>query len=591
MLKPAPAFSCVPDVRRPWSCKLVLACVLVLPVCARAIAPADPAADAPAALSLLQRTAADPQPPSIFLPETILSKGFRSPDGLAVDESSGDVYLSDEDASAIYRVRPGGSRELLFDASTPIYEVRHGNRIQAAGLRSPEGLSLDANGRLYVVEDVPGGRLLTFDTRVRPRSSRSFGDVVPIPLETGQVAWEAVDVHPNGGLLLAGSTMEYILGQPEKINLFRGLILHRDPQGEWWLLLNHAMASYSAVCFSRDGQYAMFASEFPGMVGCLDLRTRMVRTFLWDRQFKAPEGLFALPEGSFLMAEESGRVYRLDPTAGTVQLVYQNEGTIESVAWNRVTKRMLLTDDQRGVLVELELKRGQGFRHASGTVQDIPFTEQSTPVEMIPERCPAYLAQVLKLGGYDPRRTDGGLAFQDFARRYCLIAIDAVTQLMSVNRTVEDPIQRLQFVIVAPYLIGYQEGELIWSSSGFTVVQESGRIVKTELVKRQVIQGDLMESRFTPMGGQNIALPMPFSARVSADGFVSVNFLGMGVMADFYLVLDSTEPDNSVMVVVQPDGFVHQYQVRLPPGKKRDHWVMGLERKEPDTWKSLAFPP
>jgi hypothetical protein len=591
MLKPSiVCFDC-PAARRRLPGRLALACLLVLTVCARATLQADPAADATAALSLLGRTAADQQPPALFLPETILAKGFRSPDGLAVDETSGDIYMSDEDAAAIYRVRPSGSRELLFDASTPVYEVRQGNRRQTAGLRSPEGLSLDANGQLYVVEDVPGGRLLTFDTRVKPRSSRSFGEVVPIPLETGQVAWESVDVHTNGALLLAGSTMEYILEQPDQINLFRGLILHRDPQGEWWLLLNHAMASYSAVCFSRDGQYAMFASEFPGMVGSIDLRTRMVRTFLWDRQFKAPEGLFALPEGAFLMVEESGWVYRLDPTAGTVQLVYQNEGTTESVAWSRATRRMLLTDDQRGVLVALELKRGQGFRHASGTVQDIPFTEQSTPVEMIPERCPAYLAKVLKLGGYDPRSTDGGLAFQDFARRYCLIAIDATTQLMSENRSVEDPIHRLQFVIVAPYLIGYQEGELIWSSSGFTVVKESGQIVKTELVKRQVIHGDLMESRFTPMGGQNIALPMPFSARVSADGFVSVNFLGMGVMADFYLVLDSTEPDNSVMVVVQPDGYVHQYQVRLPPGKKRDHWVMGLERKEPDTWKSLTFPP
>ena len=143
-------------------------------------------------------------------------------------------------------------------------------------------------------------------------------------------------------------------------------------------------------------------------------------------------------------------------------------------------------------------------------------------------------------------------------------------------------------MIVAPYLIGYQEGELIWSSSGFTVVKASGETVKTGLVKRQIVHGDLLESRFTPIGGQTIALPMPFSARVNVDGLVSVNFMGMGVTPDFYLVLDTAEPDQSVMVVIQPDGFVQQYEVRLPGDRDRTHWVVALERREPDAWKSLS---
>ena len=161
---------------------------------------------------------------------------------------------------------------------------------------------------------------------------------------------------------------------------------------------------------------------------------------------------------------------------------------------------------------------------------------------------------------------------------------------MPGHKPVDDPINHIQFVVIAPYLIGYQEGELLWSSSGFTVAMESGRTIKTELVKRQVLHGDLMEARFTPVGGNTIALPMPFSARINSEGHVAVNFLGMGVMADFYLVLDSNEPDNSLMVVVQPDGFVHQYLLSLPPNKSRKHWVIALERQGPDTWKSLAFP-
>lgn len=77
------------------------------------------------------------------------------------------------------------------------------------------------------------------------------------------------------------------------------------------------------------------------------------------------------------------------------------------------------------------------------------------------------------------------MEFRDFAKRYCMVAIDATVQLMPGHTPVDDPIERIQFVVIAPYLMGYREGELLWSSSGFTVVLASGRTIKTELVKRQ----------------------------------------------------------------------------------------------------------
>ena len=98
-----------------------------------------------------------------------------------------------------------------------------------------------------------------------------------------------------------------------------------------------------------------------------------------------------------------------------------------------------------------------------------------------------------------------------------------------------------------------------------------------------------METRFTPVGGQTIALPMPFSARINSDGFVSVNFMGMSVMPDFYLELNSVDPDESVMVVMQPDEPPQQYRIELPPRRDRNHWVIALERKEPDVWRRLLI--
>lgn len=531
-------------------------------------------------------------PLEIIARASAVAKDLRSPDGLALDPKSGDIFVTEEDLANIVRVRPNGSKQVVYDGATPLYEEgKAGIRKKVPGLRSPEGLALDGNGELYVVEDVPGGRLISFNPREQAANGRVFGMVVPLPLADSPYAWESIDVGPRGELLLAGSTMEAFLREPEKGGVFRGAILYRDADGNWWMPVNHAMASYSAACFSADGNYAYFACEITGVVGCLDLRSHYLRTWHADKTFHAPEGLCALPGGAALVAEESGKIYWLDPTAGKIQQVHDNGSQVESLRWDGRTRRLLLTDDQAGHLRSLELKAGLDFNPLRGSVQDILFEKQSTPVEMIPDECPPYLAKVLRLAGYDCGQGEGTLAFRDFARRYCLVAVDAEADLMLNHKPVEDPIRRIQFVIVAPYLIGFQEGELIWSSSGFTVVKESGQTVKTGLVKRQIIHGDLLESRFTPIGGQTIALPMPFSARVNTEGFVSVNFMGMGVTPDFYLVLDTAEPNQSVMVVIQPDGFVQQYKIRLPTNRDRSHWVIALERKEPDVWRRLPAKP
>ena len=531
--------------------------------------------------------------PKIFGKIAPLAKDLRGPDGLALDLKTGDLYVSEESAAAVVRIRRNGSPEVVLDGATPVYEEEGRSRKKTSGLRSPEGIAFDGQRILYVAEDVPGGRLIAFEFSDKSGRSAAAGTVVPIPLPNHRFAWESIDVGPAGELLLAGSTLEAFGSDPDAgglLGLVRGAILYRDAQGEWWLPLNDALASYSAARFSVDGSFAFFADEMSGDVGCLDLRTRNVRTFRSAKRFRSPEGLLALAGGSALVAEESGAVYRWDPTTDTLQLIYENKGTVESVLWDEKNQRLLVADDQNGAVQALEMKPGLGFRTAIGSILDIRFEDQSTPVEMIPERCPAYLAKVLKLGGFDADRKDSKVTFQDFARKYCMVAIDADAELLAPDPAIADPIQHIQFVIVAPYLIGVKEGELIWSSSGFTAIKESGQKLKTELVQRQVVHGDLMETRFTPVGGQTIALPMPFSARINSDGFVSVHFMGMGVMPDFLLELNTIEPDQSILVAMPVDGPPEQYRISVPARRNRNHWVIALERKAPDVWRRLSLP-
>lgn len=533
-------------------------------------------------------------PPDFFRRVATLAEGLDSPDGIAREPTTGRLFVSEEDAVRIVCIQPDGTRQTLFDRATPVYEEDGPIRKKVAGLRSPEGLALDGNGRLYAVEDVPGGRLISFDVRAEALKSYPCGKVVPLPLENSRYAWESIVIGPAGELLVAGSTLESFVNETGKEGapgLFEGAILYRDAQGQWWLPMNFPMASYSAACFSADGSTAFFASEIPGDVGSLDLRSHNLRTFRANQTFHSPEGLAALPDGSAVVAEEGGKIYRFDPRADTIQLLYDNQSMLESVFWDNPGRRLLATDDQRGLLLALEPKAGADFSAPTNETADILFETQYATVEMIPERCPPYLSRVLKLGGYDPFGKAGEIAFRDFARKYSLVAVDADAVLLSGPTTLRDPIKHVQFVVVAPYLIGSQGGQFVWSSSGFAAIKASGQIVKTEMVKRQVIRGDLMECSFFPMGGQLIALPMPFSSRIDTEGVATIQFLGMGVTPDFLMMLNTVTPDQSFMLVMQPNEKPQLYGLYLPPVRNSSYWVIALAHKEPEIWRSLSSEP
>jgi len=526
----------------------------------------------------------------IFQQSTAIAEGLRSPDGLARDKETGDIYVSEEAAATIVRIKPDGTRKVIFDRETPLYERNGLFKKRVQGLRSPEGLALDKKGNLFVVEDIPGGRLLSYKLVDKSANPRAYGVVVPIPLKNSTIAWESVDVGPLGELLLAGSTVESFSSSKNQEGLFSGTVLYRDADENWWMPMHDTMTSYSAASFSRNGKVAFFACEITGDVGCLDLQSHTLRTYHADRVFKSPEGLCVLPDDSVLVAEEGGKIYRVDPIIDRIQFLYDHPYSVESIEWDAANHRLLLTDDQQGNVQSLQLKPGLDFGLSNRSIRSILFEAQTTPVEMIPDTCPEYLSRVLKVGGYDPASSDKNLVFKEFARNYCLISIDADAMLLSSAQPVEDPIKRIQLVMVAPYLMGIQTGQLLWSASVFAAVKESGDVLRTQLIPRQVFGGDLLERSCTPVGGQTVAVPMPFSARVNAEGIASVNFMGMGVTPDFYLILNTVEPDDSYMVVIQA-GKVQQYALHLPPYNDRSHWVVSLIRKEPDIWKALSFEP
>ena len=513
-----------------------------------------------------------------------MASHIQDPDGLAIDQATGDIYVSEEYRAAIIRISTNGERIVLCDADTPIFQAVRGSVVRVTGMRGIEGVALDGKGLIYVVEDVVGGRLIKFLL-----ADMSQGEVVPLPLDGRAYAWESIDANNKGELLLAGSSMESFAAGHMTNSLFDGVILYRDVSGAWWIPMQNGLASYSAVCFSPDGRSAYFADELMGEVGCLDLESRTLRTYVADKTIRSPEGVCVLPDGSALVASEGGGIYRFDPVTRSVRLVYGCHSNIESIAWDNERHRLLVTSDGGGLLIALYADLH--FQSPREFIPNVAFGPIPFGVT-IPEKCPDYLQGVLKLGGFDPMNATNNTSFAEFARRLSMVAVDSLAVMQDHEGPFGDPVKRVQFVVFMPNLFGIEMGEFTGPVSGFAAIQESGYVVQTRMRDRELVHVRLWDGLVSVFGKKRVALPYPLGARLSAEGVASLHFMGFGETPDYHVVLNARHPNESYMMVTYLDGRSQNYRLMLPPGKDVSHWVLALKPETPEEWTraSLAVP-
>lgn len=513
---------------------------------------------------------------------TTLATGLSGPDGIALDSQTGDLFVAEENRSTIVRIATNGSSSIFVDSFTPIY---NGDHLDPGGaLQSPEGLALDGD-QLYVVEDRPGGRILSFPvSRINREASSATGTVINLPIQHHRFAWESIDTGPAGSLLIAGSEAESSMASGSGSELFfRGVVLYRDTTGTWWVPLRSYFSSYSAVAFYDEGRSAVFVAEMPGEVGCINLASQTRQTWTSPSSFLSPEGVAVLPDHTMLVAEESGAIYHIDPLGDTrKRILIEYGGGIESVLWQEQQQRLIITDDAHGTVEQLspsaELFRACENRHAP------PFTSRKT-VLRIPKQCPDYLAGVLKRAGYDPDDPQAKMPFPELARRLSLVAMDAVCEPVSSNHNVADPIQRIQFAIFAPQLFYQITGGLLGPVSAFAAVSSSGEIQKTRLVDGRVVIGDQEMGMFSLTGHHKMIIPFPLATQLNEHGIASIHFMGGTIVPDYHLVVDLIHPDESYMLVSAPGGGASTtYKIQLPSGRTIDHWVLALPLEEPETW-------
>ncbi len=515
-----------------------------------------------------------------------LLKNLESPDGLASDPLSGTIFISEENRAVILRYDLDGVQKILADPQTPVYERNGHDMKRVAGLRSPEGLAFDStHGRLYVVEDIPGGRVIYFELPEYHQDGEIFGLVEQVPAPAPGYAWESVAINPAGAMLLAGSNLEGFLADRSIAETYSGAILYRDPEGSWWMPVFRELDGFSGACFDVRGENAYFISEVMGYAGCFDLRSRVFKAWYADATIESPEGVAAMPDGAAVVVSEGGKIFRIDPQDNVAQEVFDLHENVESIMWDGARSRLLITSDGQGRLIAMD----DVFFSSTQKIQgQVLIGEKLHEVE-IPSVCPDYLAGLLEMCRLNVMSSEPGQTFQDLVKNVALFAIDATARPVPYKdqHLPEDPVERVQFAIFTPHFFGVDLSGLSGPASGMVAVHKSGKMTHTILHRGNMTHVNLMEGRFTTFNKNKIALPYPFSYRLSPDGIASVSFMGLGQTPDYHIVLNLKHPAHSYMVAMNPDGSNQQYKLNLPGDRDIMHWIVGLKREAPDSWASV----
>ena len=534
-------------------------------------------------------TDADPARPVALedvtnLTESILAEGLIAPDGLAIHPVSGDVYVSEEDASRISTIIDGRP-EMVIDATTPVYtDAAHHKSTQ--GLSGPEGIAFGPDGSLYVVEDRPGGRLIsyTFGTSRKAR----YGEVIELAGSLGKFAWEGVDVNARGEILVAGSDVESVVAG-KAASLFTGVIIFRDAQGAWWVPYQRTLASFSSVRFCPDGKRAVYACELSGEAGWFDLTDHSTQLGYVDASIKGIEGMAVLPNGMLLIAKEAGTLYCVNPLDNVATEVVSGLGHIESVEWDAKNQQILVSEDSTGRILSFTMKSSVTWPSRASLIVDAPVEPPATR-KHVPVSCPDFLKKTLKTAlAAAGVQSEMDTPFAQFADKLPLIAIDAIAIPVTNAAASDDPIERITFAVFQPNTVVQGGGAVSPSISSFVAQRKSGQVLTTKRWNVVASRFNFDTYKHDRIGNGTLTYPQVGPISVSAEGITTVVFLGLFQMPDIAITLNPDHPEESYMAVMPNDGPIEEYKLSSgSAGSFGDQWVNSYSKPLAMDWAYLG---
>ncbi|MBU0678888.1 MAG: hypothetical protein KJ626_12315 [Verrucomicrobia bacterium] len=521
----------------------------------------------------MQVEAASP-PDSKMFDVKVFAENLSSPDGLAIHPVSGDIYVAEEKANRVSVIKNGKAKAVItenweFIDELPAWAVTTKRPLSYwhyPRLRFPEGIAFSPEGHLFVTEDVADGRLLEFIPDEKGNFTQARA--IPIPYLDMGFSWESVAVAKDGRLFLAGSTLEAGSG------IFFGSVLMRDAKEEWWLVDYGPFVSFSSVSLSRDEDVVVIGDEVGGSVVWWDA-VRHYDVGVSTGYTRSVEGTCVLPDGSILAAEEcigeegkspeyGGRLVRIEPHTGRATVVADDFECIESVVMNDHNGRLYVTDDRKGVVLELTPRNP--FDESVYLLERSLF-QREVAQSMAPKKWPEFLGGfVSRLGvgiadedaanTQKPKEVEEKTTFtlKEFAERIPLIAGKIKTSDLNnlAQGEEKDPLEEIQFISFFPNRALAGGENPTPSLSLFAARRKSGAVEVTRTT------GGLKASRYTADGrwvqasdNAFLCIPITSCAAVQRDTHLdlSVSFLGLGFTPDYHLTMRCGERNEATLMV------------------------------------------
>ncbi|MCO5044481.1 MAG: hypothetical protein M9935_04275 [Kiritimatiellae bacterium] len=509
-------------------------------------------------------------------------QNLTSPDGIALDPRTGNFFVSEEEAHRIVMITPKGRTKTVITQDTRLYTMDGKTEKRIGPIKSPEGLAMDGSGHLYIVEDRPGGRILKIS--ISEAGKVGPAEVIRVPGQAATFAWEGIAVRDSGELLLTGSTAEgahYAAG-----GMAQGALVYRDIEGQWWVPIMRPLTSLSGVAFSVNGQFAIYCDEFTGTLGWIDLQTRYLREGATQTRFHSPEGVTSMPDGRIAIAEEGGRVSIVDPESGDVAILAEGLGQIESVLWDEMDQRLLVTSDGHGSV--LELIPNSPYAYGMDRMARAPCMAEGA-IRHVPDAAPDFLRPILEMGGLSELNPDFDLAFDELTRRVPMLAADARAILIPSMEKVPDPIEHLRFMALDPNRLNFDEPGFDFALSVVILRTRSGEIYKTQISRTVILTGNMWVGQFKNHGSFDVPIPFAYHAQPGPRGHAVIHFTGLGRSPDISIALNPDKPSESYMIVTHVNGTLEQYrllQTVSPDGS--DNCVISLPARRALMWMNIT---
>ncbi|MFH0907436.1 MAG: hypothetical protein V1929_01560 [bacterium] len=566
----------------------------------------------------------------------VKASGLDAPAGMALHPETRELYLAEKKQVSVIREGRAvpviaSSWRVVRDMDAWLVTDEHPLSYWVNNtLQRPKALAFASDGRLFVTENVPAGRVMEFTPDIV--GAYVTARIIGVPWLQYNYTWKSIAVASDGFLILSGITEESPGSPPY------GSVVMRDADEEWWAVDYGPFARFTSLGLSRDNDIAVVADETTDTVVWWDT----IRHLAID---SAPgktdnvKGVGVFPDGSIATLEEpatrpgeprTARLVRIDPQTGQSRIVAQGFGEVSSMIVAPDNGHVYLTEQGDGLLIELQPK--VAFLTNNYLLQRSVSAFEARG-GLAPRSWPPYLQNFVRKLGVEPAsereaakkikarnavraekeanaetKTGENVAVQpvltpqSFGMKVPFIAGMVKSDPSAIDASTADPIRQVDFIVFFP-ANSLKKGDFSTPSlSLFTARHQSGRehrSVKLAGLGKTEMNTDGSWTKATEK--TTLFIPMATCAATpTEDGVeVSICFLGLDIMDDYYMQFRLGKAAEGRLIVNGQQQTITKYNMTLTEmdeetGTEVPTVVMaGFNRRkaEPFSWLKIGVMP